>query len=379
MKITDVQVRTIETEKVRSFGNALGTRLDTTEKGWTINIVEVFTDEGITGMVANDDTDLLTRQIICEQLRDVVIGEDPMAYGRLWRKMFGERRGWRHAQAKGEAIRAMSAIDAAVWDIIGKALNTPVYRLLGGYRNRVPCYASGGQYQSYSSHTEELRLLEAEVRQYMDMGFKAVKVRAGRDAVKDAERLKLVRDVIGQETSLMVDLNTCFSYLGGPPAAIKFIRALEAYNVYWFEDPLLMDDVSGMKQISDAVDTAIATGEAEQTIWGFRDLIATRAVDILLPDALMCGGVTEWVRIATMADAFRIPVAAHCVERVHVHCLAAVANALPVEIFCPREKGRIRYEQNPLLPGKDGLIEVPEAPGLGAEFDEDYIQAHLVA
>jgi D-arabinonate dehydratase len=133
-----------------------------------------------------------------------------------------------------------------------------------------------------------------------------------------------------------------------------------------------------MKQISDALDTAIATGEAEQTLWGFRDLIINRAVDILLPDALMCGGVTAWRRIATMADAFRIPVAAHCVERVHLHCVAAVANGLMVEMFCPLEKGRISYEKDPIRLSDDGTLEVPQEPGFGMELDEGYIKKHLV-
>lgn len=378
MKITDVRVRTIQDELIAPFTNALGTPRPLSKRKWTITIVEVFTDEGITGVLANDDLDEMSRQLIVKQLKPVIVGEDPLNYESVWRKMFGERGGWRHAIAKGEAIRAMSALDCAIWDIIGKAYNTPVYRLLGGYRDTVPCYASGGQYKSLTSHSEELRHLESEVQQYMEMGYKAVKIRAGRDIAKDSERVKVVRDVIGPDVDLMIDFNTSLTYYGGVSHAIKFMKALEKYNLYWFEDPLLMDDVTGMKQVADALDTAIATGEAEQTLWGFRDLIVNRGVDILLPDAAMCGGVTAWKRIATMADAFRIPVAAHCVERIHLHCVAAVPNGLIVEMFCPLEKGRIRYERNPIMLNNEGALEVPQEPGFGIELDEDYIKGHLV-
>jgi D-arabinonate dehydratase len=378
MKITDVRVRAVQDELIAPFTNALGTPRPVSKRTWTVTIVEVFTDEGITGVVANDDFDELSRQLIANQLKPVIVGEDPLNYERVWRKMFGERGGWRHASAKGEAIRAMSALDCAIWDIIGKATATPVYRLLGGYRDTVPCYASGGQYRSLTSHPEELRHLESEVQGYMEIGYKAVKIRAGRDITQDYERVKVVRDITGPDVDLMIDFNTSLTYYGGVSHAIKFMRALEDHNPYWFEDPLLMDDVSGMKQVSDALDTAIATGEAEQTLWGFRDLIVNRAVDILLPDAVMCGGVTAWKQIATMADAFRIPVAAHCVERVHLHCVAAIPNGLMVEMFRPLDKGRINYEKNPITPNHDGALELSQEPGFGIELDEAYIKKHLV-
>ena len=141
-----------------------------------------------------------------------------------------------------------------------------------------------------------------------------------------------------------------------------------------------MDDVAGMKQISDAVNTPIATGEAEQTIWGFRDLIVSKSVDILLPDATeMCGGITEWQRIAVLADAFRIPVAAHIGEAAHVHCIASAPNGLIVEVFTPHDENRRAYELEPVCkPNERGMLEIPQRPGLGVRSGEDHIARHLM-
>jgi D-arabinonate dehydratase len=320
------------------------------------------------------------RQIIVQQLKPLISGEDPTNYERLWRRMFGGEAKWRPPIAKGEVVRAISAVDTAIWDIIGKKLETPIYKLLGGYRDTIPCYASGGHYISLSSHTAELDHLQSEMSQYVDMGFQAVKMRVGRDIPRDSERVKVVRDVIGPDVKLMIDFNSSPSHYGGVPHAIKFMRALEEYNPFWFEDPLVLDDRAGLKQVSDAIDTAIATGEYEQSMWGFRDLIVNKVVDILLPDATaFCGGISQWRKIAAMAEAFQMPVAAHIGDMTHIHCVAAVPNGLTVEVFTPLDKGRRMYEIDPvILPTKEGLLEVPQKPGLGMALNEDYIQKHMV-
>ena len=379
MKVTDVQIRTVE-DKVRTpVTNALGKSPRDFSHVWRTHIVEVHTDEGITGTLATDSFNDCLKQLCLNHLKPVIVGEDPLNYERVWRRMFGEVNGWRHPVAGGEVIRAISALDTAIWDLIGKRYDTPLCTLLGGYRDTVPCYASGGHYVTLDSQSEELTSLEAETSTFMKMGFKAVKMRVGRDLATDIERTRLVRRLIGPEGDLMFDFNFSQTYRGGVARAIRFMKALEEFDPYWFEDPLVMDDVAGMKQIADAVDTAIATGEREQTLWGFRELIVNRAVDILLPDAAqVCGGVTAWRRIAAMADAFRIPVAAHVAERTHVHCVASAPNGLMVEVFRPLENRRRMYEVAPIMPNKDGVLEVPQNPGLGLELNEDYIEKHLV-
>ena len=349
-------------------------------EAWQIRIIQVFTDEGITGVLGSPMVGGLVSDIIMDYLKPVVVGEDPMNYERLWRKMFGGEAGWRPGIAKGEAVRAISVLDTIMWDIIGKKLETPVYKLLGGYRDEVPCYASGGHYVTMGSHKEEMAYIEQQMNQYIDMGFKAVKIRVGRDIDQDCERARLAREIKGPDTKLMMDFNTSQTYQGGAPHAVKFMKALEEFDPFWFEDPLVMDDIAGMKQVSDGIETPIATGENEQTIWGFRDLIVNRAVDILLPDATqMCGGITEWRKIASMADAFRMPVAAHAGDVAHVHCVASVLNGLTVEVFAPHDQNYSAYQVDPVSrPTENGLLEVPQRPGLGIQLNEDYIEKNLI-
>ncbi len=380
MKIADVRVRSVRSSIYRPFTNSLGRAL---HGEWEASIVEVVADDGTVGAFGTDiggRSRGMVTDMILNQLKPLVVGEDPMNYERVWRKMFGGDGGWRPPFTKGEIVRAISLVDTAIWDLMGKSLDTPVYKLLGGYRDEVPCYASGGHYISLDSHSQEMGYIETEMARYMEMGFKAVKMRVGRDLAQDVDRARLVREVIGPDAKLMMDFNTSASFRGGARHAIKFIKALEEFGPYWVEDPLVMDDIAGMKQIVDSVDTAIATGEAEQTIWGFRDLVLNRAADILLPDATeVCGGITEWRRIAVLADTFHIPVAAHIGEAAHVHCIAAVPNGLIVEVFTPHDKNRRAYEKDPVWkPNERGMLEVPQKPGLGIELDEDYISKNLI-
>ena len=377
MKITDIRLRHCQAPVYRSFTNSLGTKLPA-KKTWVTTIVEVDTDEGITGVYASRNIHGAISDLMLNYLRPLLLGENPLNYERLWRKMFGDREGWRFPAAKGETIRAMSVLDTVIWDIIGKSLGTPVTKLLGGFRDEIPCYASGGHYISLGDHTAEMDYIGPEMQRYMDMGFHAVKMRVGRNRRKDLERARLVRQVIGPDAKLMMDFNKSGTYLGGVSETIKFMRSLEEVDPYWFEDPLVMDDIAGMKRIATAVDTALATGEMEQTLWGFRDLVTTGAVDILLPDATyMCGGISEWRRIATFADAFRLPVAAHIGDVAHIHCVAAVPNGLIVEIFTPHDEGYAAHELNPIRrPNESGNVCVPQRSGLGLELDETYIARH---
>ena len=379
MKITSVRVRVTEDAVEMPVTNAVGRVSDHFQRAWRTHIVEVFTDAGITGLVATDGANPTLKPLILNQLQPQIIGEDPRNYERLWRKMFGEPRGWRQQATKGEAIRAISAVDTAIWDLIAKAAKVSLCQALGGYAERIACYASGGHYVSTDSQREELAFLEAETPRFMEMGYKAIKIRVGRDVRLDCERAALVRKIIGPDTQLMMDFNFSQTYTGGAGRAIRFMKALEAYDPFWFEDPVIMDDLAGLRKICDAVNTPIATGEREQTVWGFRDLIERGGVDIIMPDVLhTAGGVTQWRAIAAFADAYRIPAVGHVAERTHVHCLASAPNGLMMEIFRPLETRRRMYEAKPIVPGKDGMVTVPTTPGLGIELNEDYIKAHLV-
>lgn len=379
MKITDLRIRRIATPQYKPFTNARVTGSFLRSR-WTFSIVEVFTDEGITGLAVSHSLHALSLEIIDNYLKPRIVGEDPMNFERLWRRMFGgDDEVWRKPVTRGEVVQAMSAVDTVVWDVIGKKLGTTVHQLLGGFRDEVPCYASGGHYISLGDHRAEMEYIGPEMQRYVDMGFTAVKMRVGRNVREDLERARLVREVIGPDARLMMDFNMSGSGVG-VSETLKQMRALEEVNPYWFEDPLLMDDINGMKQLAEAVDTAIATGETDQTTWGFRDLITSGAAQILLPDATrMCGGITEWRKIAALADAFHIPVAAHIGDAANIHCVAAVPNGLYVEVFTPHDDGYYGHEIDPArLPNERGNVSVSASPGLGVELDEEYVEVHLV-
>ena len=376
MRIADIQVTALEYELEHPITNAM---VDSLFSRLPTYVIRMMTDEGIDGLLVTDYLNALSVRIITDFLKPLVVGEDPMEYERLWEKMFGHEAGWRHPVTKGEVVKAMSAVDCVVWDIIGKRLNVPVYQLLGGAKTRVPCYASGGHYKSLTSLDEELRLLEEEMTHYTEMGFRAVKMRIGRDLRTDRKRAELARRTLGPDVDLLFDLNTSQTYRGGAKKAIQFLRAFEEFDPYWFEDPLIMDDIAGMRRIADAIDTPIASGEMEQTVWGFRDMIAERAVDILICDPTgMCGGITQWRKIAAMAEAVRIPVASHIGDKASVHCVTGVPNGLIVEVFLPLEEERWAYDRDPIKIAEDGMISAPQTSGLGIELDPEYVDRHLV-
>ncbi|MDP6438688.1 MAG: enolase C-terminal domain-like protein, partial [Candidatus Brocadiia bacterium] len=162
------------------------------------------------------------------------LGEDPLNYERLWRRMFGgDDEAWRKPVTRGEVVRAISAVDTVIWDIIGKKLGTTVHQLLGGFRDEVPCYASGGHYISLGDHGAEMKYIGPEMQRYVDMGFTAVKMRVGRNLREDLERARLVRQIIGPDAHLMMDFNMSGSYSGGVPSTLKQMRALEEVDPYW--------------------------------------------------------------------------------------------------------------------------------------------------
>lgn len=331
------------------------------------SIVQVVTDEGITGIgcvpIGNP---LSVTAIIERNLKRLLVGETPFAVERIWEKMYREM----YRDRKGSAIRAISAVDIALWDVIGKALKMPLYKLLGGYRDRVPCYASGGYYRE----SKGLEELAKEMVGYVERGFAAVKMKVGALSLKrDVERVKAVRDAVGPDIDLMIDANNAYN----AHTAIKAGREFEKYDIYWFEEPVWPDDVHGSALVAAALDTPVASGELEFTRYGFRDLIENRAVDIIQPDATVVGGISEWMKVAAMASAWRIPVAPHWEQEVHVHLAAAVPNVLTVEFF-PRE-GDIRLEDRlyaEYMEPKKGYLEVPKKLGLGIELNEEALKKY---
>ena len=322
--------------------------------------VKVYTDEGITGLGEGSGWPRVVETAI-NDLKPIVIGEDPMNIERIWQKMLVSTMGAGMTGTPGSG--SMNAIDMALWDIKGKALNTPVWNLLGGkVRDRIRAYG-------HASTPE--RALELKER-----GLTAVKTGGVHRTV---EKVDGIRKAVGDEMDIMVDAH-------GPPwfttkDAIVIGKALEPYKLLFYEDPVPPDNIEALQRVQDNVDIPIAAGERHSHIWGVRQLIEREIVDVVQPDTGRIGGISQMMKIAAMAEAHYITVAPHSgslgpvAEYAAIHVLAAIPNALILERV--HDDVPVRYDVTlPHIETIDGHIEVPDRPGLGVDIDEDVVLAH---
>ncbi len=364
MKITDVEgmLISIPLRKPTSMSNKTVTAREYV-------VTRVRTDEGITGS-AYTLGGAIVLSGINDLLKPLVLGSDPFDTERLWDKMFKTTL---TVGRKGAVIRALSTIDIALWDIKGKALNTPLYKLLGGYTDRVPVYASGGYYRQ----GESFQQMADEMAGVVERGFKAIKIKVGALSFQqEVERIETLRRTLGDEIQIAVDANCAWNETN---YARKIMRAFEEYDIAWFEEPVMPDNYRGSAELAAAFETPIATGEQECTRWGFRDLIDHRAADILQPDVAVVGGVTEWMKVAALASAYDLPVSSHYFHDVHVHLMAAAPNALRAEYFL-RDLDIMVFDevvQEPLRP-ENGYLPAPQRPGLGMELNEEALARYRI-
>mgnify|MGYP003961619773 CR=1 FL=1 len=345
-------------------------------------IVRVETDAGVTGYgECSAMNSGVIRSVVTDSLAPLLVGENPMEVERLWEKMYVTTYKLR-GQAQSIGI---SGVDIALWDILGKVLDTPVYQLLGGrYRERIRMYASSVPRGLDVPQSAE------KARQYIHAGFTAVKVKVGTrwgfDDLPDTAvaTATAIRDAIGPDIELMVDANSAYS----AHAAIRIGRKLEALDVFHFEEPTPFHDIDAMAQIADALDMPVAGGEQDHTRYRFREILERRAADIVQPDVIKAGGLSECKKIAAMADAFGRPVTPHNTNRTigmaaTLHFLASTPNARysqectilpdlrpnPIRDAVLREPFRV----------VDGYIDVPAGPGLGVEVDDSVLEQHGAA
>jgi L-alanine-DL-glutamate epimerase-like enolase superfamily enzyme len=273
---------------------------------------------------------------------------------------------------KGVAFCALSAVDIGLWDLKAKALGLPLYRLLGPYTDAVPIYGSGG----WTNYTEDE--LVAEMTGYVEQGIKRVKMKVGKDFGRsereDIQRLAAVRKAVGDDVAIYIDANNGYY----PKQAIYMAKEFEQFQVGWFEEPVLADDIPGLAEIRRATTIPVATGEHEYTKYGFRALIAGGGVDIVQPDVGRVGGVTEWMKVAHLAHSFNLPVAPHAVQLVHLHLTCATPNLKVVEYLGNSHEGdKIWYTEFP--EHKDGMWSpYPDRPGLGLELDPHAVEKWAV-
>ncbi|MFQ5872387.1 MAG: mandelate racemase/muconate lactonizing enzyme family protein [Dehalococcoidia bacterium] len=327
-------------------------------------LVRVLTDTGTEGIgfsYIGHKAGHLATLAVRDLLKDVVVGRDPHQVEAIWDAMY--RESLLHGR-RGAVLRAISAVDIALWDAISKEANLPLYGYLGECRDEVvPAYASGGYYVEGKGPEE----LAQEMQSYLEMGFRAVKMKVGRLAPKeDAARIRAAREAVGSDVPLFLDANNAWP---DATTAIRAVRIFEEYEPGWIEEPLMPDDIRGHAAIAAAVHTPVATGEIHATRWEFLQLVQQRAASILQPDAGVCGGITEWRRIAAMAASNDIPVAPHWLAEVHIHLVASTPNAIWVEYFTDFNiinLGRLFATGLEVRPG--GLA-LPQGPGLGVELD----------
>ena len=321
--------------------------------------VHIKTDEGVEGLGVGTSAPGVDR-IVENGFGDLLIGRDPLDTERLWQDMF-----WRGRQfgSSGIAAYALSAVDIGLWDLKAKAVGLPLFRLLGEYTDAAPLYGSGGWVNVTGDD------LLADVAAFLDQGIRRVKIRVARDRGsferEDIERVAMARRAIGDDAALYVDANNGYY----PKQAIYMAKEFEQYDIGWLEEPVLAQDVGGLAQVRNAIDVPLATGEQEYSKIGFRELIAAGAVDIVQPDVATVGGITEWLKVAHMAEAFNIPVAPHLVQLVHVHLACATPNLKVVEYMSVAEEAdREWYTEIPQH--RDGMLSpFPDKPGLGLELD----------
>lgn len=358
MKVSAVETQPVIVRLDRPIGSALGEIAS-----FGCILVTVRTDAGITGenllFTLNDRRTKVLRQMV-DELADVAVGQDAGHIAGFWARAWKDINFLGH---KGVPVAGISAIDGALWDLLGKAAGLPLYRLLGGAQDRVPAYHSGGLWLSRS-----IDELVVEAQGFVDQGFRAMKMRLGRpDPSEDIARVKAVRDAIGPGVTLMADANQGLT----EAQAIRLGRRLEPFGLAWFEEPLPAWDLDGLARVAAALDTPIASGETEYTRYGFRRMLELRSADILMPDLQRVGGVSEFMRVGHMAESHDVAVSSHLFPETSLQVLGALSNAIFLEYmpwFSPL--------YNETLEFRDGSAAVPERPGWGFTFNRDYI-AHL--
>ncbi len=277
----------------------------------------------------------------------------------LWQKMWWATH---YGGRGGAASMAIAAIDIALWDLKARKFGVPLWTLLGGYDAKVPCYAGG--IDLYFT----LDKLLAQTDDNLKRGFRAIKMKVGRALLsEDVARVKAMRAHLGADFPLMVDANMRWS----PDEAIRAARALQAHNIYWLEEPTIPDDVAGHARVVREGGVPVATGENLHTLYEFAQMIHAGAVTFPEPDVTVCGGVTGFMKVARLAEAFNLPVTSHGAHDVTVHLLAAAPNRSYLEAH---GFGLDRYIANPLRI-EEGFALAPDRPGHGIEFDWDALQA----
>jgi len=340
---------------------------------FTATLVELTTDDGITGIgecIARK-APRVTDTVLRDLLWPVIEGRDPRDAGGIWDDEFRQLRGWGHY--RGFVQEAMSGVDQALWDIVAQAQGIPVYKALGGAgRDRVPVYAS-------SVYIAELDTMQRETREQVAKGHVALKMKVGRTPElgglrMDIESVRAVREAAGPAVELGIDVNSAYD----AATAIRFCGAVERYDITFLEEPVYPDDIDGYEQIRRHTTIGLACGESEFGIFGFRELLRRRAVDIVQPDIARVGGFTGGMRLGALVHAHNVRYAPHTgfscgvAQLATLHLAASVPNLYKSELMFI-DNPLAQLFQEPLPDASKGVVELPKKPGLGLALDKKKI------
>jgi L-alanine-DL-glutamate epimerase-like enolase superfamily enzyme len=332
-------------------------------------LVKITSSDGIQGIgfcYAGNTAGNIARVAVEELLAPILIGQDSTRIEGIWQEMYS------HSMLQGRCgsvMRALSSLDIALWDLNARAARLPLYRYLGCWAtDRVSAYASGGYYLEGKSADH----LGKEMAGYVEKGFKAVKMKVGRLAIgEEVERVKAARKAIGPDILLMLDANNAWQDLS---TALMYCHRFAEFDPYWIEEPFSPDDVDNHARLAEKIGFAVATGEIEAGRWRFKELLERRGAAIIQADAAVCGGITEWLRIARTAASYGITMAPHWFDSVHLHLVAATPNATYVEFFPDHEVFNFRRLINRQPQVNDGSLMLSQESGFGFGFDEAEVQ-----
>ncbi len=364
MKITDVQTirlrATIPTDgQVFSRSGVRSTRSTT--------LVRVVTDEGITGIGSCSGNGELIEVIVGKVLKPLLIGMDPSEIDQIWDKVY-VRGGHKEFGTRGIGVVALSGVDIALWDILGKARGVPLYELLGGKcRDKVPVYAT-------ALYPEEPSKVAQRARKFADQGFHGVKIKVGFDLDQDIRIVRAVREELGKDFVIMTDANQGYSV----DVALEASDAFADCGAFWLEEPLFVEDIEGHAILREKGRTPIAVGENLHTRYAFENFIVRGAVDFIQPDVARAGGITEIRKITALAARHNVPVSFHTwgdgvALAASVHLSAALKDCIVMELDYTYNPLREELLREPFKV-QEGYLIPPEKPGLSIELDQDALQ-----
>jgi L-alanine-DL-glutamate epimerase-like enolase superfamily enzyme len=395
MKIVSVRTRAVSCPLERPYASA-----DAYFERRTGLLVFVETDAGLRGVgeaVPALGPPISTQTVIERELAPLLVGEDPLRTEHLWQRMYHATQ--RHGR-RGLVMNAIAGVDIALWDLLGQAVGQPIFRLLGACHDRLDAYASAGFYAAGKGPEE----LAAECRALVDRGYRAVKIKVGRNsdleigAVNahrrsylrnsallqvplevDVARVEAVREAIGPGIGLAVDANSSWDV----PTARRFSAAVAGCRLLWLEEPLVADEVAASAELVRAAGVRIAGFETEAGLPAWRELLARRAIDVAQPAVTFSGGISECRRIATLAHAFDVAYSPHSFSTgvslaASLHLAAAAPNAFLIEVDCNPNPLHSDLLEDPIEVGSDGTLAPPSGPGLGIRLRADVVDRYAV-